>query len=57
MFKNYFKIALRNLIKNKLYTSINIFGLTLGLTSCLLIGLYVNNELSYDSFHDNANKK
>ena len=56
MFKNYFKIALRNLIKNKLYTSINIFGLTLGLTSCLLIGLYVNNELSYDSFHDNANK-
>src|SRR6478736_3088041 len=56
MFRNYFKTAFRILRKNKLYTAINIFGLTAGLTSCLLIGVYIFNELSYDKFNINANR-
>ncbi|OOG76386.1 ABC transporter permease [Algoriphagus sp. A40] len=50
MFKNYLKIAYRNLVKNKVYTGINIFGLTLGLTCCILIFLQVKDEISYDKF-------
>lgn len=50
MLKNYLKIAYRNLLKNKVYTAINVIGLTLGLTCCLLIFLQVKDELSYDSF-------
>lgn len=56
MFKNYFKTALRNLRKNKLYSAINIFGLTVGLAACLLIGVYINHELSYDKFNTNADR-
>ena len=56
MFRNYFKTALRHLKKNKLYAAINIFGLTIGLTACLLIGVYVDHELSYDQFNANANR-
>ena len=56
MFKNYLKTALRNLRKNKLYSAINIFGLTVGLAACLLIGVYINHELSYDKFNVNANR-
>ena len=56
MFKNYFKIALRNLRKHKLYSFINILGLTAGLTACLLIGVYIMHELSYDKFNKNANR-
>ncbi len=56
MFKNYFKTAFRNLRKNKLYSSINIFGLAIGLASCLLIGVYIIHELSYDKFNKNANR-
>lgn len=56
MFRNYFKTALRHLKKNKLYAAINIFGLTIGLTACLLIGVYINHELSYDQFNANANR-
>ena len=48
------KIALRNLKKQKLYSLINIFGLTLGITCCIVIYLFVENEYSYDRFHDNA---
>src|SRR5688572_4130381 len=51
MFQNYFKIALRNLLKQKFYTFINVAGLTLGISCCLLIFLFVQNELSYDKFH------
>jgi len=51
MLRNYIKIAFRNLIKNSFYSSINIFGLSIGITTCLLILLYVNHELSYDKFH------
>jgi putative ABC transport system permease protein len=56
MIKNYFKTAFRNLRKNKWYSAINIFGLTVGLSACLLIGIYISQELSYDTFHTHANR-
>jgi putative ABC transport system permease protein len=56
MFKNYFKIALRNLFKNRLYSVINILGLSVGLGCVLLITVYVMHELSYDKFHENSNE-
>lgn len=56
MLRNYFKTAMRNLQKNKLYSAINIFGLTIGLSACLLIGVYINHELSYDKFNTNASR-
>src|SRR6266446_5556574 len=56
MIKNYFKTAIRNLRKNKLYSAINIFGLTVGLAACLLIGVYINHELSYDKFNVQADR-
>ena len=54
MIKNYFKIAWRNLMKSKVFSFINIFGLTIGLTSFLLIALYIFDELTFDAFHKNA---
>ena len=51
MIRNFFKIAIRNLYKDSFYSSINIFGLSIGITTCLLIFLYINHELSYDKFH------
>jgi putative ABC transport system permease protein len=51
MFKNYFKIAFRNLLSRKLTSFINLFGLTLGLTCCFAIISYTLNELSYDKHH------
>jgi len=56
MFKNYLKTAFRNLGKNKLYSGINIIGLTIGLAACLLIGVFINHELSYDKFNANAER-
>jgi putative ABC transport system permease protein len=56
MFKNYFKTALRNLLKNKFYSSINIIGLAVGLATCLLIFLYVTDELNYDKYNINADR-
>ena len=56
MFINYLKIALRNLLKHKGYSTINIFGLTLGMACCVLIMLYVQDELSYDRYHANAER-
>src|SRR5579863_1163954 len=56
MIKNYLKIAWRNLKKNRLYALINIIGLTVGIVSCLLIGIYIRHELSYDRFNQNADK-
>lgn len=55
MFKNYLKIALRNLQRNKIYSVINIVGLALGLVCAMLIILYVKDEVSYDRFHKNIN--
>lgn len=51
MWKNYLKIAIRYLVNNKVYSSINIGGLALGLACCITIGLFVWDELSYDHFH------
>ncbi|MCK6559022.1 ABC transporter permease [candidate division KSB1 bacterium] len=56
MLKNYLKIALRNLKKNAVYSSINIAGLAAGMACCILITLYVLHELSYDKFHQNADR-
>jgi putative ABC transport system permease protein len=50
MFKNYLATAVRNLFRNKLYTVINIGGLAVGLAACILIFLFVRNEMSYDNF-------
>ncbi len=54
MFKNYFKIAFRNLARNKIYSFINIAGLSIGLACAMLIILYVKDEVSYDRFHKNV---
>lgn len=51
MIKNYLKIALRSLVKQKVYSLINILGLAAGIASCVLIVMYVTDEFSYDSFH------
>ncbi|MCI0695038.1 ABC transporter permease [candidate division KSB1 bacterium] len=56
MFKNYLKIALRNLLRQKGYSFINIAGLAVGMACCLLIIFYVQDELSYDRFHENAER-
>lgn len=54
MIKNYFKIAFRNLQRNKIFSLINIFGLSVGLACAMLILLYVKDEVSYDKFHKNV---
>lgn len=54
MLQNYLKIAIRNLFKHKGYSLINILGLALGMTCCMLIMLFVLDELSYDRFHEKA---
>jgi putative ABC transport system permease protein len=54
MFKNYFKIAFRNLWKNKVFSVINILGLSAGLACCILIFLFIQHELSYDKFNAQA---
>jgi len=56
MFKNYLKIAIRNLWKNKGFSAINIIGLASGLAICLLILFYVNNELGYDHYNTKADR-
>src|SRR5205809_1893423 len=55
MFKNYFKIAWRNLMKNKVFSLINILGLTIGITVCMMIFLFIMNEFSVDKFQQNGN--
>ncbi len=55
MFKNYFKIAVRNLLKNKTSSFINISGLAVGIAVALLIGLWIWDELSFDKYHKNYN--
>lgn len=56
MLKSYFKIALRNLVRFKAYSTINITGLAVGMACCILILLYVFDELSYDHFHENSER-
>jgi putative ABC transport system permease protein len=55
MLKNYFKIAFRNLIHTKVYSFINIIGLSLGVACCLLLALYVQDEFGYDRHHQRLN--
>ena len=54
MLKNYLTIALRSLVKQKAYGFINIAGLALGIASCVLILLFVENEWTHDRFHEQA---
>jgi putative ABC transport system permease protein len=56
MIQNYLKIALRNLLRNKVYSFINIGGLAVGMATCLLITLYVLDEISYDRFNEKADR-
>jgi putative ABC transport system permease protein len=56
MIKNYLKIAYRNFVRNKLYSFINVFGLAIGIATCVLITLWAQRELSYDHFHKNAHR-
>ncbi|MFS4454721.1 ABC transporter permease [Maribacter sp. 2304DJ31-5] len=56
MFKNYLKIAWRNLMKNKLSSFINIFGLTLGISICIVILIFVRYESTFDAFHEKSNE-
>jgi len=51
MIKNYLKVAWRNLVKNKVFSLINILGLTIGITVCMMIFLFIMNEFSFDKFH------
>src|SRR3954463_7979384 len=56
MLLNYLKIALRNLVKNKLFTVINISGMAISLASCLLIALFAWDELRYDNYHPDGQR-
>lgn len=56
MFRSYLKIAIRNLVNNKVYSLINIIGLAIGLAAFILIATYIKNELSYDKFHEKAER-
>ncbi|MEO8852532.1 MAG: ABC transporter permease, partial [Ginsengibacter sp.] len=55
MIKNYLKIAWSNLNKNKAFSFINIFGLTIGISACMMIFLFIMNEFSFDNFHKQGN--
>src|ERR1051326_3271612 len=56
MFRSYFKIAWRNMMRHKAYSGINILGLAIGIAACLLILQYVSYELSYENFHVNKDR-
>ncbi len=56
MLKNYFNIALRNLLKHKFYSLLNILGLSIGLACFMLISLFIQSELSFDQFHEDADR-
>ncbi len=56
MFRNYLKIALRNMKRQKAYSILNITGLTIGMTCCILLLLYIQFELSYDKYHENSDR-
>jgi putative ABC transport system permease protein len=53
MFKNYFKVSYRNILRHKTFSFLNITGLSIGISCCVLILIYVKNELSYDQYHEN----
>lgn len=56
MLKNYIKIAIRNIHRNKIYSTISVLGLAIGITGATLLYLYINDELGYDAFHENSDR-
>ena len=56
MLKNYFKIAWRNLLRNKVYSAINVAGLATGISACILIFFFVKDELTYERHFDNYDR-
>src|SRR5258706_9568849 len=56
MYKSYFKVALRNIIKNRGYSFINISGLAIGMAATVLILMWIQNEISVDRFHENTDR-
>lgn len=56
MIKNIFKTAIRNIIKYRIYTTINVSGLAIGLAACMILYMWVNYHLSFDNFHDNSDR-
>ena len=56
MLRSYLNIAFRSLWKNRVYSGINVVGLAVGLAACLLITLYVADELSYDRYHERPDR-
>ena len=56
MLRNYIIISLRNIRKHKLYSFINILSLALGLTACMVIYLFISDELNFDGFHENKSE-
>ncbi len=56
MIRNYFRVAIRNILKHKFYAGINILGMSVGIAACLLLALYVAHELSFDRFHEKADR-
>src|SRR5690554_2459349 len=56
MWKNHFTLALRNLLRSKTFSAINILGLAIGIAICLVIVLFIKNELAYDDFHEKADR-
>ena len=56
MIKNYFKVAWRSLLRHKGFSLINIFGLSVGITCCVLVALFIKDEMSYDKYNKDANR-
>ena len=56
MFKNYFTIAVRNMMRNKAYSIINIAGLSVGIACCLMLALYIQDEANFDRHHKDAER-
>ena len=56
MLKNFFKVTFRNLWRNKSFSAINILGLSIGMAAALLIGLWIQNEISFDRFYTNTSR-
>lgn len=56
MFRNYLNVAFRNLWRNKVHAVINLLGLSLGLACCLLVAMYIQDELTYDTVHENRDR-
>ena len=53
MIRNYLKVTIRNMVRNKLFTFINIFGMSISLACCIILFIYTNNELNFDKYHGN----